>query len=126
MRLGIDSISMDMKDKKMTVVGMVDPVDLVLKLRKIWPTEIISVGPAKEPEKAKEETKKDEKKKEETKNNGAKPDEGTKSDQEKKKEANEQVVEPLKASKPYYNQPAHYYYQYSHSIEENPNACVIC
>lgn len=126
MRLGIDSISMDMKDKKMTVVGMVDPVDLVLKLRKIWPTEIISVGPAKEPEKAKEETKKDEKKKEETKNNGAKPDEGTKSDQEKKKEANEQVVETLKASKPYYNQQAHYYYQYSHSIEENPNACVIC
>lgn len=126
MRLGIDSISMDMKDKKMTVVGMVDPVDLVLKLRKICPTEIISVGPAKEPEKAKEETKKDEKKKEETKsNNGAKQEEGKKSDQEKKKEANEQVVESLKACKAY-NQQAHYNYQYSHSIEENPNACVIC
>ncbi|KAK9103728.1 hypothetical protein Sjap_020982 [Stephania japonica] len=56
---GIDSISMDMKDKKLTVIGDVDPVDVVSKLRKRWFTEILTVGPAKEPEKKKDEPKKD-------------------------------------------------------------------
>ncbi|KAJ0626346.1 hypothetical protein HanPI659440_Chr01g0011581 [Helianthus annuus] len=42
---------MDMKDKKLTVTGDVDPVTVVSKLRKICHTEIVSVGPAKEPEK---------------------------------------------------------------------------
>ncbi|XP_040987360.1 heavy metal-associated isoprenylated plant protein 39-like [Juglans microcarpa x Juglans regia] len=62
---GIDSIEMNMKDKKLTVVGEVDPVDVVKKVRKFWPcTEILTVGPAKEEkkdDKKKEETKKDEK-----------------------------------------------------------------
>nr|GEW76297.1 heavy metal-associated isoprenylated plant protein 39-like [Tanacetum cinerariifolium] len=74
---GVDSIAMDMKDKKLTVTGDVDPVTIVSKLRKICHTEIVSVGPAKEPEKKdagaadkkKEEEKKkaEEKKKEEEK-----------------------------------------------------------
>ncbi|GJU65559.1 heavy metal-associated isoprenylated plant protein 39-like protein, partial [Tanacetum coccineum] len=74
---GVDSIAMDMKDKKLTVTGDVDPVTVVSKLRKICHTEIVSVGPAKEPEKKdagaadkkKEEEKKkaEEKKKEEEK-----------------------------------------------------------
>ncbi|KAL4377305.1 hypothetical protein GQ457_02G000940 [Hibiscus cannabinus] len=61
---GIDSIAMDMKTQQLTVIGTVDPVNVVSKLRKYWPTGIVSVGPAKEPEK-KEEPKKEEAKKEE-------------------------------------------------------------
>ncbi|KAF9683777.1 hypothetical protein SADUNF_Sadunf04G0049600 [Salix dunnii] len=33
---GVDSISMDMKDKKLTVIGDVDPVHIVSKLRKAY------------------------------------------------------------------------------------------
>lgn len=60
---GIDSIEMNMKDGKLTVIGDVDPVEIVRKLKKNWHTEILTVGPAKE-EKKKEEPKKDDKKKE--------------------------------------------------------------
>ncbi|RVX02026.1 Heavy metal-associated isoprenylated plant protein 39 [Vitis vinifera] len=64
---GVTSISVDMKDKKLTVIGDVDPVCIVSKLRKFCRTEILSVGPAKEPEKKKEEPKKEEPKKQEHK-----------------------------------------------------------
>ncbi|KAH9622460.1 hypothetical protein KSS87_016892, partial [Heliosperma pusillum] len=50
---GIDSISMDMKEKKLTLTGDIDAVTIVSKLRKAYNTEIISVGPVKEPEKKK-------------------------------------------------------------------------
>ncbi|KAG1360700.1 heavy metal-associated isoprenylated plant protein 39 [Cocos nucifera] len=104
---GVDSLSMDMKDKKLTVIGAVDPVDIVRKLRKFWFTEILSVGPAKE-EKKKEEPKKEEKKEE----------------PKKKKDVNEQVAELVKAYQAYNpHMTTHYYVQ---SAEENPNACVIC
>ncbi|XP_011046035.1 PREDICTED: uncharacterized protein LOC105140765 [Populus euphratica] len=53
---GVDSVSIDMNDKKMTVIGGIDPVYLVTKLRKLCRTEIDTVGPAKAPEK-KTETK---------------------------------------------------------------------
>ncbi|KAJ1299001.1 hypothetical protein BS78_01G497600 [Paspalum vaginatum] len=53
--VGIDSISVDMAAHKMTVIGTVDPVDVVSKLRsKSWAAHIESVGPAKEPEKKEE------------------------------------------------------------------------
>uniref|UniRef100_A0A0E0K875 HMA domain-containing protein n=1 Tax=Oryza punctata TaxID=4537 RepID=A0A0E0K875_ORYPU len=53
--VGIDAISMDMTSRKMTVIGTVDPVNVVSKLRKAsWPAYIESLGPAKEPEKKKE------------------------------------------------------------------------
>ncbi|KAE8657682.1 peroxisomal betaine-aldehyde dehydrogenase [Hibiscus syriacus] len=55
---------MDMKAKQLTVTDTVDPVNVVSKLREYWPTDIVSLGPAKEPEK-KEEPKKEEAKKEE-------------------------------------------------------------
>ncbi|KAG8095725.1 hypothetical protein GUJ93_ZPchr0013g34579 [Zizania palustris] len=62
--VGIDAISMDMMSRKMTVIGTMDPVDVVSKLRKSsWAAYIESVGPAKEPDK-KEEAKKEEAKKE--------------------------------------------------------------
>ena len=98
---GIDSIAMDMKDKKLTVVGDVDPVDVVSKLRKVGQAELLTVGPAKEPEKK---------------------DEGKK-DADKKKDQNEQIAELVKAYQAYNPQLTTYYYV--HSAEENPNACVI-
>jgi hypothetical protein len=104
---------MDMKDKKLTVTGDIDAVVVVGKLRKLCHTDIVSVGPAKEPEKKKEEPPK-------------KPD-------DKKKEDTPKVVY---AYPPYYNMPC-YQQQYSHhptaaqyyantrSVEEDPNGCVI-
>ncbi|KAM0872105.1 hypothetical protein ACQ4PT_038927 [Festuca glaucescens] len=56
--VGIDAITMDLASRKMTVIGTMDPVDVVSKLRKGWAAYIESVGPAKEPEK-KEEAKKE-------------------------------------------------------------------
>ncbi|KAE8736426.1 Detected protein of confused Function [Hibiscus syriacus] len=56
--LGVESVAMD-KDQKLTVTGDIDPIAAVRKLRKLCHTEIVSVGPAKEPEKKKEEPKKD-------------------------------------------------------------------
>ncbi|XP_061350310.1 heavy metal-associated isoprenylated plant protein 39-like [Gastrolobium bilobum] len=55
---GVESVSVDMKDKKLTLVGDIDPVHVVGKLRKWCHTEIVSVGPVKE-EKKKEDDKKD-------------------------------------------------------------------
>ncbi|XP_077247446.1 heavy metal-associated isoprenylated plant protein 39-like [Tasmannia lanceolata] len=101
---GIDSISMDMKDQKLTVIGDVDPVNVVSKLRKAWRTDIVSVGPAKEPEKKKEEPKKEEPKKED----------------DKKKYDITELVKAYEAFNPHMT--THYYVQ---SVEENPNACVI-
>ncbi|KAM4076288.1 hypothetical protein ACJW30_12G051500 [Castanea mollissima] len=98
---GVDSISMDMKDKKLTVTGDIDPVDVVNKLRKLCYTDIVSVGPAKE-EKKKEEPKKEEPKKD-----------------DKKKDPEEQKAYPVLYS-PYMA------YHCVRSVEEDPNACVIC
>ncbi|KAJ9171440.1 hypothetical protein P3X46_014808 [Hevea brasiliensis] len=171
---GIDSIVMDMKDKKLTVIGTVDPVAVVSKLRKHWQTNIISVGPAKEPEKKeepkKEEPKKEEeakkeepKKEEEAKKEEPKKEEQAKKEEPKKEEEKEEpkkeegekkeeeknedaapapppapapspapapalppdpVLELVKAYKAYNPHLTTYYYV--QSIEENPNACVIC
>ncbi|KAH9622461.1 hypothetical protein KSS87_016894 [Heliosperma pusillum] len=96
---GIDSISMDMKEKKLTLTGDIDAVTIVSKLRKAYNAEIISVGPVKEPEKKKDEPK---------------------------------TNEPMKLE--YIGYPAHKMIGYAYpsdpyyvkSIEEDPNACVIC
>lgn len=117
-----------MKEKKLTVIGTVDPVTVVSKLRKKnWATDIILVGPAKEPPK-KEEPKKDEPKKEEGKEETKKeePKQDEKKDEPKKEDEKKQLV--LGTAMPYrqYYPPMHTYYYAHHSIEENPNACVIC
>ncbi|EOY24847.1 hypothetical protein QUC31_008973 [Theobroma cacao] len=101
---GIDSIAMDMKDKKLTVIGDVDPVDVVSKLRKQWYTEIVTVGPAKEEKK-----------------DGGKKDEGKKDDKKKQSDQIDELVKAYKAYNPYMT--THYRVV---SAEENPNACVIC
>ncbi|XP_031275854.1 heavy metal-associated isoprenylated plant protein 39 [Pistacia vera] len=146
---GIDAISMDMKEKKLTVIGTVDPVNVVSKLRKYWPTDIILVGPAKEPEKEKkeepkkeepkkeEEAKKEEPKKEEPPKEEAKKEEPKKEEEKKeepKKEAAaaaapappppDPVLELVKLYRAYNPHMTTYYHV--QSIEENPNACVIC
>lgn len=103
---GIDSIAMDMKERKLTVTGNIDPVVVVNKLRKgNWHTEILTVGPAKE---EKKDDKKDESKK----------------DDDKKKDPNQQIAELVKAYQAYNPHMTKYYYV--QSAEENPNACAIC
>nr|WIL60018.1 nodulation protein [Melilotus officinalis] len=42
---GVDSISIDMKEKKMKLIGNVDPVCVVSKLRKFCHAELLSIGP---------------------------------------------------------------------------------
>ncbi|XVF22485.1 hypothetical protein REPUB_Repub12eG0176700 [Reevesia pubescens] len=125
---------MDMKSMQLTVIGTVDPVIVVSKLRKYWPTNIVSVGPAKEPEK-KEEPKKEEKKEEPKKEEEQKKEEAKKEEpkkEEPKKEGEEKKAQPppdpvlelVKAYKAYNPHMTSYYYV--QSMEENPNACVIC
>jgi hypothetical protein len=88
-----------MKDKKMTVIGDIDPVCIVAKLRKLCHTDIVTVGPAKEPEKKKDEPKKQ-------------------GDQKKKDQ--DQVA--CQAYNPH--MPPYYYVR---SVDQDtPNACVIC
>ncbi|OAY84919.1 hypothetical protein ACMD2_21236 [Ananas comosus] len=50
---------MDTKEKKLTVVGDVDPVSVANKVRKFWHAEISHVGRAKEEDKKKNEPTKD-------------------------------------------------------------------
>ncbi|GLJ10210.1 hypothetical protein SUGI_0124120 [Cryptomeria japonica] len=66
---GVESVAVDMKEKKMTVIGEADPVIVTSKLRKYGYAEVLSVGPAKEEKKEpppKQEPKKEEKKPEPT------------------------------------------------------------
>ncbi|KAF7813090.1 Serine/threonine-protein phosphatase 7 long form like [Senna tora] len=48
---GVESVSVDMMNSKMTLTGDIDPVSVVGKLRKICNTHIVSVGPAQEEKK---------------------------------------------------------------------------
>ncbi|KAK3227887.1 hypothetical protein Dsin_007749 [Dipteronia sinensis] len=96
---GIESLAMEMKDQKLTVIGDIDPIEVVNKLRqKKWHTSIVSVGP--------KDTKKPEEKK-----------------PEDKKES-DKIAELVKAYQAYNPQLTTHYRVLS--IEENPNACVIC
>ncbi|XP_039030758.1 heavy metal-associated isoprenylated plant protein 39-like isoform X2 [Hibiscus syriacus] len=117
---------MDMKAKQLTVIGTVDPVNVMSKLSKYWPTDIVSVGPAKEPVK-KEEPKKEEppkKEKEPPKNEEPKKKEEPKKEKKKPVPPPDPVSELVKAYKAYNPHMTTYYFV--QSMEENPNACVIC
>ncbi|GLJ41233.1 hypothetical protein SUGI_0853540 [Cryptomeria japonica] len=62
---GIESVQVDSKDQKITLIGDADAVSIINKLRSFTRSELVSVGPAKEPEKKQAEKKpekKDEKK----------------------------------------------------------------
>lgn len=116
---------MDMKERKMTVVGSVDPVDVVSKLRKFWHTGIVSVGPAKEEKK--EEPKKEQPKKEEPKKEEAKKEEKKEEakKEEKKEEPHEQMIADLVNAYKNYNPHTTTHYYHSQSAEENPNSCSM-
>ncbi|KAI5400348.1 heavy metal-associated isoprenylated plant protein 39 [Lathyrus oleraceus] len=105
---GVESVSMDMKDKKLTFIGDVDAVKVVAKLRKFCHAEIISVGAAKE-EKKEEPKKKEDDKKDSTKIN---------------------IIDPFMfyGTHAYYNhqmKPQYNPYYGVVSVEEDPNSCVI-
>ncbi|XP_052186856.1 heavy metal-associated isoprenylated plant protein 39-like [Diospyros lotus] len=74
---GVDSIAADLREQKLTVIGQMDAVAVVKKLKKVAKVEIISVGPAKE---EKKEAKKEDQKKDDNK----KPKEADKKDDKKK------------------------------------------
>ncbi|XP_066387523.1 heavy metal-associated isoprenylated plant protein 39-like [Miscanthus floridulus] len=129
---GIDEISVDMASHKMTVIGMVDPVNVVSKLRKAsWSATIDSVGPAKEPEKKEGEKKEGEKKDGEGDKKKEGDDKDKDGDGKKVAPPTEQQIlaELMNQYRAYYypyphmTTPAHYYVQ---SMEENPNSCTIC
>ncbi|KAI7745164.1 hypothetical protein M8C21_033939 [Ambrosia artemisiifolia] len=96
---GIDSLTMDMKDQKLTVIGVLDPVCIVSKLKK-WNPDIVTVGPQKE---EKKEDKKDEEKK-------------------KQEEAFRNMVESYWR----YNYPCVPPQYCVRSVDEGPGGCVIC
>ncbi|XP_059651339.1 heavy metal-associated isoprenylated plant protein 39-like [Cornus florida] len=96
--LGIDSISIDMKDKKLTVTGTADPVKVASRLRKFWPADILSVGPAQEPKK--EEPKKEEPKKEDAKKEEPKKEEAKKEEPKKEEGKKEEAKEEAKKEEP--------------------------
>ncbi|XP_020168078.1 heavy metal-associated isoprenylated plant protein 39 [Aegilops tauschii subsp. strangulata] len=120
---GIDQLGVDIKDQKMTIVGTVDPVAVVGKLRKLFPAvQILSVGPAKE------EKKDDKKDGGGDKKPAGDKKEGDKMDGDKK----QQEAKPAMSVYPPYGY-AHYGYPpppppryVVHSAEEDPNSCVIC
>ncbi|KAG5568448.1 hypothetical protein H5410_064531 [Solanum commersonii] len=126
--VGVESISIESKEKKLTITGNIDPVSLVFKLRKLCYTDILSVGPAKEPEIKKDEgNQKDERgKKEEGKKDDAKKGGRDKKKKDGKDKAQayptpmfyhyQQPYQPTVTVTAYYNYP---------SIEEDPNSCVI-
>ncbi|XP_031394509.1 heavy metal-associated isoprenylated plant protein 39-like isoform X2 [Punica granatum] len=74
---GVTSIAADMKEQKLTVIGQMDTVAVVKKLKKVGKVDIISVGPAKE---EKKEEKKDSDKKDADKKDANKKDADKKSD----------------------------------------------
>ncbi|KAG6429506.1 hypothetical protein SASPL_107558 [Salvia splendens] len=51
---GVDSISADAKEQKVTVVGEMDAVAVVKRLKKVGKVDIVSVGPAKADKKLEE------------------------------------------------------------------------
>ncbi|KAK2420916.1 heavy metal-associated isoprenylated plant protein [Trifolium repens] len=54
---GVESVSIDMKEKKLTLSGDIDPVNTVSKLRKFCHIEVVSVGPSKPKEEKKSQDK---------------------------------------------------------------------
>ncbi|KAI5017592.1 hypothetical protein ZWY2020_042480 [Hordeum vulgare] len=133
--VGIDSLSVDMATRKMTVIGMVDPVDVVSKLRKAWSASIDSVGPAKEPEKKDGDGKKDgadakkegegEKKDGDGKDGAKKEDGEAKPPQPTEQQLAELMNQYRSAYSAYHNPYMNNHYVVQ-SMEENPNSCAIC
>ncbi|KAI3792384.1 hypothetical protein L2E82_06261 [Cichorium intybus] len=113
---GIDSLAIDMKDQKLTVIGKADPVCIIDKLRKCGHAEILTVGQAKE-------EKKDGDKKDGDKKDGDKKD----GDKDKKKKEEEEAIKwcPVEACRAYNPCMAQHYYCVQ-IVEDYPwHGCVI-
>ena len=95
-----------MKEKKLTLTGDIDAVDVVGKLKKLCHTEILSVGPAKKEKKVK-------------------PKKGKRQKDQAKNEDSDDISDFVKPCEANYSQMRPQYY-YVSSVEENPNACIIC
>ncbi|XP_066380143.1 heavy metal-associated isoprenylated plant protein 39-like [Miscanthus floridulus] len=122
---GIDEIAVDMASHKMTVIGMVDPVNVVSKLRKAsWSATIDSVGPAKEPEKKEGEKKDGGEAKKEGEGDKKKDSDGKKAAPPTEQQVLAELMNQYRAYYPYpyphMITPDHYY------VQENPNSCTIC
>ncbi|XP_058761775.1 heavy metal-associated isoprenylated plant protein 39-like isoform X2 [Vicia villosa] len=61
---GVDSIETDVNEQKLTVIGEMDTVAVVKKLKKVGKVDIVSVGPAVEEKKEEKKEEKEEKKEE--------------------------------------------------------------
>lgn len=108
----MNSISVDRKANKMTVIADgIDPVVMVCRLRKFCHVEIITVGPAKGPEK-KIEPKKEEQKQQE---------EGQMSKDEDQVKKDENAFAELNKSNQAITEP----YLALTAPEEDGNACVL-
>ncbi|MFS7914261.1 putative heavy metal-associated domain, HMA, heavy metal-associated domain superfamily [Helianthus anomalus] len=122
---GIESLAMDMKEQKLTVIGDVDPVDIVGKLKK-WHTNILTFGPAKEPDKKAAQEKKTDA---ETKDDKAEQEEKKK--EKEQQERSDAFRKYMEATCGVYN-PYQYPYSYPtqriclHPVEDDPTGCVIC
>ncbi|KAL5789284.1 hypothetical protein ACOSQ2_004172 [Xanthoceras sorbifolium] len=57
--LGVDSISLNMKDNKLTMTGDIDPAYVVIELRSICYTELVSFEQHGEKKKEKKKPEKD-------------------------------------------------------------------
>ena len=133
---GIDQLGVDMKDQKMTIVGTVDPVAVVGKLRKLFPgVQIVSVGPAKEEKKDDKKDAGGDKKPAGDKKEGDKKDGGGDNKDGEKKDGGDKKQQEAKPPMSVYPPYGYAHYGYPpppppryvvHSAEEDPNSCVIC
>jgi len=116
--IGVDSIAVDIKEGKITVIGEADPVWLTTKLRKMgFRAELLSVGPVKE-----------EKKEEKKSDQGPAKDE--KKGAEKKKDEKKAAEPAVVPTVVHYVNPdgyAPYNQGYSYTVvpEEYPSTCTI-
>ncbi|KAM0010242.1 putative heavy metal-associated domain, HMA, heavy metal-associated domain superfamily [Helianthus debilis subsp. tardiflorus] len=110
--LGIDSLTFEMKDSTLTIVGDVDAVKITNKLKK-WNAFIHTLGPAKEPEK-----------KEPEKKGGGEDEEAKKKKREEEEEAIKRLIESYCCCRGYHSYPTQRFC--IHAVEEAPTGCVIC
>ncbi|KAK6925877.1 Heavy metal-associated domain, HMA, partial [Dillenia turbinata] len=103
---GLQSLSVELKDSKLTATGDIDPVDVVSKLRKHFHTDILLVEALKS----------------DKKDDGGKKDDKDKKDPiaEYWKQFFQQSYYPPQIYQTYYRPPPHYYVS-----EEDQNPCVI-
>lgn len=118
---GVLSVTVDEKDKKITVIGDTDPVYLTDSLRKFGFAELVSVGPSKEPEKKPNPEKKPEPEKKA-------PEKKPEPDQKQSDKKAAEKQESLQQNYTYVILPTSCDHSGSYTYywaEENPSSCCI-